>query len=272
MATTGKLDLNSLRANKAGMLDTGTLKGYLCTPKYWPAHDDNRRMARLYIPNSLFTVITNLYPQARSDKTLRSLTSNEPNSQAAGFFNFLLQSVQEAHSENVQVVQTLADNFVTFSMGSRPPVFAYGGTLINSQEDDWRTQFLTLYSSYLRASKMAKFGGRSNNKPIKNYTFIKYDNVYVRGVMLSLNMSMAAENELAVPFSFQYLVHDIILFKQVKDAGKDDIIVDQAGDYKTVGDLLTYVNTDDVQKTSPDKSPLLNAVALKEQKEKASGV
>jgi hypothetical protein len=258
-----------------GMLemDINKLASYVCTPKYVVkgGSRDTKRMARFYIPETLFTHVQKLFPAAQSDAIFQALHDTSP---TGGFFNFLLQNVTESYSENVQVVQTLSDNFITFSMGAKPPVFTYSGTLVNSQEDDWRSQFLLLYSRYLRASKLAKFGGRTagqgsstGGRVIQNHSYIKYDNVYVRGAMISLNMSLNAENEVAVPFSFQYLVQNVVLFKQVPTAGFDATIVDQGSYFDTAGDKIKIVNTT-IDTTSQAQAAFpLNKLAAKKVKQ-----
>ena len=208
--------------SKSKQWTTGRAPSYLMTPKYAPSHSEQNRMARFYIPASLFESIKAKFPDVAEDEVFAALHDTSAN---GGYFKFLLQNVQEAYSENVQVVQTLSDNFVVFSTGAKPQIFSYSGTLINTQEDDWRTGFFWLYYRYLRASQMAKFG--NNDVNIRNYSLIKYDNIYVRGIMLNMNMGMNSSNELAVPFSFSYLVQDVFLIKQVKSAGFDTGIVDR---------------------------------------------
>ena len=159
-----------------------------------------------------------LFPGA-SNSVFTKLNKNTSGKTTAGFYNFLLQNVQENFSENVQVVKTLADNYITFALGQNPPIFTYSGTLINTVEDDWRMDFLELYQSYLRASKLAKVGGNVGSETrVINTSILKYDSVFVYGTMLGFNMSMNANNELAVPFSFQYLVREVKQFIQDPNA------------------------------------------------------
>ena len=227
---------SSLKDKSIFAEDTATFaKEFGVTPKYNAGSDSTETMARFFIPPTLHTAITKNNTKAANDKKILGKLSSEQ----GGYFSFLLQNVQESYTENVQVSQTISDNYVSYAMGSKPPIFVYSGTLINSQQDDWRRDFLQLYANYLRASKLANYAARG----IENVSLLKYDNFFVRGIMLNLSMSMNASNELAVPFSFSYLVKRVHTFSQGKHAISGNEIVDQERVLTTTEDIVTEVTT-----------------------------
>lgn len=236
--------LDNVKNSKASMLPANQTQdmhfgSYMSTPKYLSDHTDTRKMARFYIPNSLFAEVLKVFPKAQTDPIFNRLNSVKDKTYG-GFYNFLLQNVSESHSENVQVVQTLSDNYITFSMGAKPPIFSYSGVLINSQEDDWNTEFFLLYSQYLRASKLAQF----SNAGINNTSLLKYDNKYVRGSMITLSTSLQAQNELAVSFNFQFLVKDIFVFTQENTGDIDNSIFEETAVLTNSAVDSHIVNTD----------------------------
>lgn len=120
----------------------------------------------------------------------------------AGYIDFLLQSVQHNFQEKAQVVETLADDHVAYFFGQSAPTFSYGGTLINTKQDDQAMNMLRLYRDLGRGSMLA-----SRNTLIS----IRYDGLIVSGAMMNLSLGLNAETESAVPFSFNLLVKQVVL-------------------------------------------------------------
>jgi hypothetical protein len=123
----------------------------------------------------------------------------------AGYIDFLLQSVQHNFQEKAQVVETLADDHVAYFFGQSAPTFSYGGTLINTKQDDQAMNMLRLYRDLGRGSMLA-----SRNTLIS----IRYDGLIVSGAMMNLSLGLNAETETAVPFSFNLLVKNVLLLPQ----------------------------------------------------------
>jgi hypothetical protein len=120
----------------------------------------------------------------------------------AGYIDFLLQNVQHNFQEKAQIVETLADDHVAYFFGQSSPTFSYGGTLVNTKQDDQAMNMLRLYRDLGRGSMLA-----SRNTLIS----IRYDGLIVSGAMMNLSMSLNAEMETAVPFSFNLLVKQVVL-------------------------------------------------------------
>jgi hypothetical protein len=116
-----------------------------------------------------------------------------------GFVDFFLQSANEAFQEIMQVDKVSADDYVAFFYGTQPPQFQYTGTLLNSLQDDQRGSFALAYQSMLRGTQMARRGALAR---------LRYDSVIVSGTMFAHSQQLNADNEMAVPFSFSFLVKE----------------------------------------------------------------
>ncbi len=152
-----------------------------------------------------------------------------------GYIVFLLQSAVENFAEIVQVDVVLGDTYVPWFYGQRAPVFVYGGILLNTQQDKWRSAMRYLYSDVFRGSKLAK-----NRMLVR----LQYDSVLVEGALIGMTQSMNAENETAAQFNFQILVkqfvdldppsptslpvltssEDTIIFAPLEDVERDSMI------------------------------------------------
>lgn len=119
-----------------------------------------------------------------------------------GFIDFILGQVQEQFQEKYQVSEVLGDNYVAYFFGQAAPVFSYSGYLINSFQDDQRIGMALAYQHLLRGTQCARRGSLLR---------LRYDSVIVSGTVLNMSQAINAENEVAVPFSFQMLVKEYII-------------------------------------------------------------
>jgi len=110
--------------------------------------------------------------------------------------------VTDSFQEITQVDKVLADDYVAFFFGQQPPQFQYSGMLLNSMQDDQRVGFAKAYQLMLRGTQMARRGTLAR---------LRYDSVIVSGVMMTHQQQLIAENEMAVPFSFTFLVKEYIV-------------------------------------------------------------
>lgn len=122
-----------------------------------------------------------------------------------GFIDFLLTQVNEAFAEKYQVVETLSDNFVIYLFGQSAPMFSYSGVLLNTYQDDQRVWMTRLYRDVLRGSQLAR-----RRKLLR----LRYDSVIVSGVMLNLNMQIVADQEDRVPFTFNFIPTQYVIYTE----------------------------------------------------------
>lgn len=120
-----------------------------------------------------------------------------------GFVDFLLTQANEQFSEKFQVVESLSDNFVIYVFGQAAPMFSYAGLLLNTYQDDQRVWMTRLYQDVLRGTQLAR-----RRKLLR----LRYDSVIVSGVMLDLKMSIVADQEDRVPFSFNFIPTQYVIY------------------------------------------------------------
>jgi hypothetical protein len=180
------------------------------TPKYARNHelrDAEYRdtLARLYISLADSAETTrNAYLESLPSnvKELGKVLLGANSQGGTGFVDFFLTNVQESFQEIVQVDKVLADDYVAFYYGQQPPVFTYSGMLLNSMQDDQRSGFARAYHAMLRGTQLARRGALAR---------LRYDSVIVSGTMQAMTQQLNSENELAVPFSFQFLVKEYVI-------------------------------------------------------------
>jgi hypothetical protein len=182
----------------------------LATPKY--AKNKGQRdnefkdsLARLYIS------LNNASPQTQQDylasipsdaQALANVLLANTQSGGTGFVDFFLTQVNEQFQEVMQLDKVLADDYVAFFFGQEPPRFQYTGMLLNSMQDDQRNGFARAYLSILRGTQLARRGVLAR---------LRYDSVLVSGVMTAQSQQLNSDNEMAVPFSFTFLVKEYVI-------------------------------------------------------------
>jgi len=122
----------------------------------------------------------------------------------SGYVDFLITQVQVQLQEKYEVSETLADNYVAYFFGQSAPVFTYSGFLINTVQDDQATNFVRLYIALLRGTQLARR---------QKIASLRYDSYIVAGAMLNLSLTHQAQNEMLIPFSFQFLVKKLVISK-----------------------------------------------------------
>jgi hypothetical protein len=138
-------------------------------------------------------------PQDASTQALAQVLLNTQT--GAGFIDFFLTSANESYQEIMQVDKVLSDDYVAFFYGQAPPTFQYSGMLLNSMQDDQRSGFAKAYNLLLRGTQLARRGALAR---------LRYDSVVVSGTMIAHQQQLNSDNELAVPFSFSFLVKEYV--------------------------------------------------------------
>ena len=112
------------------------------------------------------------------------------------YTKFILESIQEGHTEKAQIVETFGE-FYVFFYGERPPIYTFSGTLINSRNANWLADFHYYYENYMRGTRCVERNAR---------IILTYGGRQVEGFLLGINTQTAAATENAVPVSFQCLI------------------------------------------------------------------
>lgn len=132
------------------------------------------------------------------------------------YSKFILESVQEGHTERSQIVETFGDHYV-FMFGERPPIYNFAGQLVNSRFTNWVTDFMFLYDRYLRGSKCVEYDA---------VVILTYGNRQIEGLITSTSNTTTAAVEGAVSFNFTVVVFDrkYIHFSEDMGFSSDDNI------------------------------------------------
>jgi hypothetical protein len=109
------------------------------------------------------------------------------------YSNFLLQAIQEERTEKMQVVQTFGEPFVFF-FGESPRLIAGSGILLNTEDFNWRAEFLENYDKYLRGTKCVQS---------KTRVTLSWDDIVVEGYFIKVSISDTADNNNFVRMEFQ---------------------------------------------------------------------
>lgn len=189
----------------------------LATPKYAKnrgLRDGEFRdtLARIYVSladssDAVRAAYLASLPGDQATQALATVLLGANSQGGTGFVDFFLTSVQESFQEISQVDKTMADDYVAFYFGQSPPIFQYSGMLLNSMQDDQRGGFARAYETMLRGTQLARHGALAR---------LRYDSVIVSGTMQAMSQVMAAENELAVQFSFTFLVKEYVVLANTR--------------------------------------------------------
>jgi hypothetical protein len=180
----------------------------LATPKYARnrgVRDAEFRdtVARIYVsladasPTTQAAYLASLPQEA---KVLAQVLLGNNSHGASGFIDFILTQAVETTQEVVQCEKVVGDDYVAFFFGQAPPTFQYSGYLLNSLQDDQRIGFAIAYQQLLRGTQLARRGALAR---------LRYDGVIVSGTMTTHQQTLNADNEMAVPFSFSFLVKEM---------------------------------------------------------------
>lgn len=114
------------------------------------------------------------------------------------YTKFFLQSTQESNQERSQIVETFGD-FYVFLFGQRPQITTFSGTLLNSKNASWYSDFKFMYQNFLRGTKCVE-----NNSRL----ILTFGGTQVEGLMLNASFGRNSDMDHGVQFSFQLLILD----------------------------------------------------------------
>lgn len=134
---------------------------------------------------------------------------NKPTDLIPAYTKFILDSVQESHTERSQIIETFGD-FYVFMFGQRPPVYNFSGTLINAKNASWLTDFMYMYETYLRGTRCV-----DNN----SVAIITYGGRQIEGLILNTSNQTMAATEAGVPFQFSIVVFERRYYNFSPDMG-----------------------------------------------------
>lgn len=187
---------------------TGTGRGvYANNPAGLPKYHTGNDTASVYSQARILVKMSDptLYAQYREAlpsraRTLADVLVSESATGGVGYVDLLLQSANETLQEKVQISEVLSDGYVAYFFGGTAPVWAYTGTLLNTQQDEWYDAFHILFRDIIRGTRLAQ-----------NHNIVQliYDSKIVEGSLLNMSTSITSESETSIPFQFQFLVRNV---------------------------------------------------------------
>lgn len=177
------------------------------TPKYARNTGDARpdlfrdSLARIFVrvDQEEWTLFESSFADSHTRTQLLPRVAGDPRG-TQGYVDFIVQDMNLDFNEKVDVKETLGDNYVLYTFGQGAPTATFQGVLINTVQDDQATNFLRLYLQLFRATELARRQKAAS---------IKIDSFIFTGVMVNLRMNYRAAMEVAVPFSFSFIIKKI---------------------------------------------------------------
>ena len=122
-------------------------------------------------------------------------------SQTYGYDRFLITDVGCQLNEKTQVTEVFGDNEVVYYFGRQPMVFNIGGMLIDSPDNSWFTDWLQMYSDFLRGTQLAQ-----------NYEMLQLvlPSMTIIGTITGFSWSQNSQRDTDIPFSFQFIAKSIV--------------------------------------------------------------
>ena len=185
-----------------------TTQNSIAIPNYGFQNDDTELQAALFIKD-----VNGLSLSERSQNFMRNnvhKTAEYANVsylldtliRDVGYIGFLLLQVEMPLQEKYNLLRMAGDQYMVHFTGREPPIFSFGGILVNAMNANQLNDFIAAYNIFVRASSTSKAGAE---------VAIRYDNKRVCGQMISLSSGIRGEQQLAGSFSFQILVRKVSL-------------------------------------------------------------
>lgn len=125
------------------------------------------------------------------------------------YTKFILEGVQESHTERSQIVETFGD-FYVFMFGERPPVYNFSGQLINTKNANWVIDFMFMYNEYLRGTRCVERNAK---------LLLTYGGRQISGLMLNMATTTNAATEGGVGVQFSVVVFERTFYNFSEDTG-----------------------------------------------------
>jgi hypothetical protein len=120
----------------------------------------------------------------RSDGTeIPLIDSGGADGTSTSFSNFIITSLQEARMEKSQIIETFGETFIFF-FGEQPRFLDVSAVLVNSNDFNWKGEFLANYDKYLRGTKLTELGACA---------YLFYDDNVVSGYLMQCQVVDSAE-------------------------------------------------------------------------------
>ena len=128
----------------------------------------------------------------------QAITGNSP---YGGYADFLVTQVRGNLDEKMQISETFGDGEVVYYFGRSPMMFNISGILIDSADNDWFVNWISMYGHVMRGSELAR-----------NYELLKIvlPNMDIIGTIPHMSWAQDSMNDVQINFEFQFLAKQII--------------------------------------------------------------
>lgn len=193
---------------------------FLTRPR-WASDDTTNRGTYAYIKLMTSSEQASIYADGSSSRTNEkhvgtalkgALATMSSSTEGLGYDKFLLTSISAGMDEKIQITEVFGDNEVAYYFGRAPMIFNFAGTLIDSPDTammvdgkaeggGWFADWLEVYDGALRGTELAK-----------NFELLKIvlPNMTIVGSMTNFHWTQDSTNDVAIPFSFQFLVKQLV--------------------------------------------------------------
>ena len=128
--------------------------------------------------------------------------SDQKIGRSPGTTNFMLTQVTEQRMEKTQVVETFGEDYIFF-FGEKPRFVTFAGTLMNTQNFNWKNEFRENYEQHFRGTKLLEQDAR---------VYLTFDDTLVEGYMTDSSVMLDTGDPYQARFSFQLFVtnHSVV--------------------------------------------------------------
>lgn len=109
------------------------------------------------------------------------------------YSNFLIQSIQQQRVEKKQIVETFGEPYIFF-FGQHPVMLQVSGVLLNTEDYNWRAEFMQNYDTQLRGTACVQN---------KTRVYLSWDTIVTEGYILECSTQEVAAERQWLNFSFQ---------------------------------------------------------------------
>lgn len=120
------------------------------------------------------------------------ITGSDKFSKTNVYSNFLIQSIQQQRVEKKQIVETFGEPYVFF-FGQHPVMLQISGVLLNTEDFNWRAEFMQNYDLYLRGTACVQN---------KTRVYLSWDTIVTEGYILDCSTQEVAPERQWLNFSF----------------------------------------------------------------------
>jgi len=111
--------------------------------------------------------------------------------------NFLIHRITRRQSEKLHLIETFGDQDFGFFYGQKPIQMDFQGTLMNTEDFNWRSEWWANYQEVLRGTKLVERGAR---------IYLTYDTYTLEGYLLSSSTTEMADTPYHAVFQFSMWV------------------------------------------------------------------